>query len=61
MDPNGIPRVIDATAALMQRLAGGEVHAGCVDNYPRPIGPNSIMFRPARANHVIGIEVPTQT
>jgi phenylalanyl-tRNA synthetase beta chain len=58
MDPNGVPRVLDATAAMMQRLAGGEVHAGRVDSYPRPISPNSVCFRPARATHVIGTDIP---
>ena len=57
MDPNHIDQVIDGTAAMMQRLAGGDVLKGRVDEYPRKIERKTISFRPARATHVIGLEV----
>jgi phenylalanyl-tRNA synthetase beta chain len=56
VDPNGILRVIDATAALMQELGGGRALSGCVDAYPNKIEPKRISFRPARATHVVGVE-----
>lgn len=57
MDPNGVPRVVDAAAALMQRLAGGEIHAGIVDVYPHPVAPRTMAFRPARANALVGLKM----
>jgi len=57
MDPNGVERVIDATASLMQQLAGGEVLAGRVDAYPRKIQPRNVSFRPERADALVGLRV----
>lgn len=57
MDPNGVPRVADAAAALMQRLAGGEIHGGILDVYPYPITNKSMTFRPARAAALVGLEI----
>jgi phenylalanyl-tRNA synthetase beta chain len=56
-DPNGIPRVIDAAAALMQQWADGTVYKGRVDNYPRKIEPNHITFRPQRAVALVGLDM----
>ncbi|MBU0509623.1 phenylalanine--tRNA ligase subunit beta [bacterium] len=58
MDPNGVPRVVDATAALMHRLGGGEVLAGRVDCYPRTIEPSRVSFRPGRVLVVVGVDIP---
>ncbi len=58
-DPNHVDRVIDATAAMMHELAGGDVLAGRVDEYPRKIAPKKISFRPARAMQIIGMEIAT--
>jgi phenylalanyl-tRNA synthetase beta chain len=55
MDPNGIRRVVDAAASMMQRLSGGSVLAGCVDVYPNEIKRKEINFRPERTQHVVGI------
>ena len=57
MDPNHIDYVIDSTAAMMQKLAGGDVLAGRVDEYPKKIERKSISFRPQRSSHVIGLSV----
>jgi phenylalanyl-tRNA synthetase beta chain len=57
-DPNHVDHVIDSTAAMMQQLAGGEVLKDRVDEYPRKIASKTISFRPSRAAHVIGLEVP---
>ncbi len=58
MDPHGVPRVIDATAGLMQMLGGGEVFAGRVDCYPKSIEPKKVSFRPQRVAVVVGVDVP---
>jgi phenylalanyl-tRNA synthetase beta chain len=57
-DPNGVPRVVDATAALMGAWGGGRVLRGRVDNYAKPIRLLTTRFRPARANLVVGTEIP---
>ena len=57
-DPNGVPRVLDAAAALMGGWGGGRVLSGRVDNYAKPIHPLRTRFRPARANLVVGTEIP---
>jgi phenylalanyl-tRNA synthetase beta chain len=57
-DPNGIPRVIDRTAALMAQLSGGKVYRGIVDEYPAPIEPSPIAFRPERARKLVDVKIP---
>lgn len=57
MDPNHIDEVIDATAAMMQALAGGNVFSGRMDEYPRKVERRTISFRPKRATRVIGLEL----
>ncbi|RPH94515.1 phenylalanine--tRNA ligase subunit beta [candidate division KSB1 bacterium] len=59
MDPNGVPRVLDATAALMHSWGQGEVLSGRVDNYAKRIEPKQMTFRPTRATSVIGLDIPT--
>ncbi len=56
-DPNGIPRVMDAAAALMQSLGNGKVLRGMVDNYPAKILPKQIYFRPSRAVSLVGLDI----
>lgn len=60
MDPNGVEQVIDATAALMQTLSGGNILSGRVDVYPDQIEPRKIRFRPARVSIICGIEIPEE-
>ncbi len=56
-DPNGVPRVVDAAAALMRLWGGGEICSGVIDAYPKPISGNHILFRPKRAISVVGLEI----
>ncbi|MBI5059025.1 phenylalanine--tRNA ligase subunit beta [candidate division KSB1 bacterium] len=58
MDPNGVPRVIDATACLMQRLGGGSIRTGRVDAYPTPVALSRIRFRPSRFTTIVGVDLP---
>lgn len=60
MDPNGVPRVADASAALMHALGGGDVLRDRVDCYPHPIAPRDVAFRPSRTTVVVGIEIPRE-
>jgi len=57
-DPNNIPFVLHRTAQLMQMTGGGEIVAGIADEYPKPIKPAKVEFRPKRVTHVLGIKVP---
>lgn len=57
VDPNGVTRVIDATTALMNQWGGGQVLRGSVDNYAKKIQPVTAVFRPERAEKVIGLHI----
>ncbi|MFH1011543.1 MAG: phenylalanine--tRNA ligase subunit beta [bacterium] len=57
VDPNGVPRVIDRTAALMAKLSGGKLYKSIVDEYPEPIEPLPIAFRPERARALVGVDI----
>ncbi|MDZ7360723.1 MAG: phenylalanine--tRNA ligase subunit beta [candidate division KSB1 bacterium] len=57
-DPNGIPFVINRAAQLMQEVAGGDIAAGIIDAHPKPMTPVKIDFRPKRAYHVLGMQIP---
>lgn len=54
-DPNQVPYVAAATASLIQQWGGGEVLAGAVDAYPKPVVPVDISFRPERVTALIGV------
>jgi phenylalanyl-tRNA synthetase beta chain len=58
VDPNGVPNVIDRTAALMAQVSGGRVYRGIVDEYPERIEPEPIVFRPSRARYLVGVDIP---
>lgn len=58
IDPNGVSRVLDATAAMMQALGGGDVLMGRVDAYPAEIKPVETTFRPKRAVSLVGLDIP---
>jgi phenylalanyl-tRNA synthetase beta chain len=54
-DPNVLIKAADQAAYLMQNLCEGKVLEGVVDNYPEPILPASVTFRPQRCSRVLGI------
>ncbi|HEY3294464.1 MAG TPA: phenylalanine--tRNA ligase subunit beta [bacterium] len=56
-DPNGVPRVIDAAASVMQKLGEGKVLRGRVDNYSAKVQPKQIPFRPTRAVALVGLDL----
>ena len=47
-------------ATLLAQLAGGSVHVGWADVYPRPQDPARVRFRPEQVDAVLGIHVPLQ-
>src|SRR5262245_22257596 len=45
-------------AMLLAEIAGGRVHVGWADEYPRPQEPARVRFRPAQVDAVLGVHVP---
>lgn len=54
VDREGCMRALDRAAALIVEVAGGEVAAGAVDEYPAPHVPRTITLRHARVEAIIG-------
>lgn len=57
IDVGGVTRALDRAAALIVELSGGSMAQGCLDVYPGKAEPATILFRPERANSLIGIEL----
>jgi phenylalanyl-tRNA synthetase beta chain len=51
--PDALRRAIDVITAV----AGGEVREPALDLWPRPEQPRAVFLRPARVNHLLGVEV----
>ncbi|HEY4027311.1 MAG TPA: phenylalanine--tRNA ligase subunit beta [Candidatus Dormibacteraeota bacterium] len=47
-------------AMLLAEIAGGRVHLGWADVYPRPQEPARVRFRPAQVDAILGAHVPLQ-
>ncbi len=58
MDPNGTVPATDRLAELTVGIAGGEILAGRVDVYPKPLRPTKILLRSAYAGNLIGENLP---
>ncbi len=55
-----IERVAEASlraARLMEKLAGGELIGGIVDEYPQPFEPKQVNLRPQRVNQLLGTDI----
>lgn len=60
IDVTGCLRAADRAARLLLDMAAGEVAQGAADNYPaRPV-PKTVMIRPERVDHVLGVQVDRQ-
>jgi phenylalanyl-tRNA synthetase beta chain len=59
-DPQMAPVAAARAAALMASLAGGRVATEAVDAVPRAFEPRRATLRPARTDHLLGIEVAPQ-
>ncbi len=59
VDPEkGLVDALDTAAALIARVAGGEVVSGVVDEYPNPVERPRVSLRPAFAEKVLGVSIP---
>jgi phenylalanyl-tRNA synthetase beta chain len=47
-------------ARLLNEVAGGQVHVGWADEYPRPQEPVRVHFRPEQIDAVLGVHVPLE-
>lgn len=56
-DIGGVIRALDRAAGLIAELAGGKIAKGAIDSYPGKAELCSIVFRPERANKIIGINL----
>jgi len=54
VDPNGVTRALDRTAALIAELSGGSVARGRIDEYPVRIEPASVNLSLSRVNSILG-------
>lgn len=57
IDIDGIVSALDRAASLIIELAGGIMANGIIDAYPDKIDRTAIMFRPEKANELIGIDL----
>lgn len=57
IDIDNVSRALDRAASLIVELAGGVLAQGCLDLYPGKSERAAIMFRPEKANELIGIDL----
>ncbi|MDD2308242.1 MAG: phenylalanine--tRNA ligase subunit beta [Desulfuromonadaceae bacterium] len=57
IDIEGVGRALDRAASLIVELAGGVLAEGCIDIYPGKSDRKAIIFRPEKANELIGIDL----
>jgi phenylalanyl-tRNA synthetase beta chain len=57
IDVNGVPYGLHRAARLMEKLAGGRVVEGYIDNYPGKKAPAKVTLRPSRANKLLGTNI----
>ncbi len=56
-DFNILERAAERAAHMIVELAGGEIVPGLIDEYPLPIRRKKFLFRPARANALLGMSI----
>ncbi|MBE0466200.1 MAG: phenylalanine--tRNA ligase subunit beta [Candidatus Desulforudis sp.] len=60
VDPDGCLRAADRAVELIHRIGAGRIAAGAVDAYPAPYVPKTIILRPERVEHILGVSVPPE-
>ena len=56
-DPNMVVKASNRAAQLIANLCVGKILKGVVDNYPEPVFPLRISFRPERCSKILGVEI----
>ena len=54
---HAVTEALDRVTELIVETSGGEVPKGIIDTQPHPSAPAQIMFRPSRAQQVLGAEI----
>ncbi|MEO2083838.1 MAG: phenylalanine--tRNA ligase subunit beta, partial [Desulfurobacteriaceae bacterium] len=54
------PFAAERALHLIQRIAGGKVAKGNLSHYPKPYTPKVIVFDPARAVKLLGVNIPAR-
>ena len=54
------PLALDRTAALIQKIAGGEILRGMIDVYPHPRRPLEVSVGRAEIARILGTEIPVK-
>ena len=57
VDSEGALKVQNRAVHLIQKIAGGEIYCGIIDEYPRPYRAPQITLRAKRVNEVLGYHV----
>ncbi len=60
-DPGIVACAADRAAALIAQVSGGAVAPGAIDVYPALVARPAIRLDPARANAILGIDLPAAT
>jgi len=60
VDPEGVIYALNRAAQLLQEVAGGEVAANYVDEYPGKNAPTKIDLRVDRVNYILGAQLSEQ-
>ncbi|WP_052890979.1 phenylalanine--tRNA ligase subunit beta [Thermogemmatispora carboxidivorans] len=60
LDPELTVFGANRAAQLMAELAGGQVHPGIVDVYPRPVEQRTILFSPSEVEWLTGLKVTSR-
>lgn len=60
VDPNGVVYALDRAAALIRKLAGGELAAGAIDVYPEKIEHATVSLSRKRLTSIIGIDIKSE-
>ncbi|MDR2539510.1 MAG: phenylalanine--tRNA ligase subunit beta [Chlamydiales bacterium] len=57
IDPNLIPKALDYAAYLLQKVAGGKIVKGMIDQKTNSFAPKKIICRPKRVNRILGTQL----
>jgi phenylalanyl-tRNA synthetase beta chain len=60
VDPEGTIRAVNRAAKLMVEIAGGNLVAGLIDEYPKPQNPKSVELSVKRTHRLVGIKPNAQ-
>ncbi len=60
VDIENVPMALKRAMYLMQKLAGGRIAKGIIDNYPRPYKPKKIILRIDKANSFLGTSLSSE-